>query len=134
MKKLIVCLVALCGLALAQSSYTATISSGQAVSSEVRIGPRTTGLQTATAIALVTPSAWTAADLLIEASLDGTTWLPVYDSDGGRYRIKVDTSRFIVLDASAFWGLPRVRFRSVAVGGTSDANQAANRTLTIVLR
>ena len=82
----------------------------------------------------MSPSAWTAADLLVEASVDGMTWLPLVDSDGSRYRIKIEAARAIVLDASAFWGLPWVRFRSVAVGGTSDVNQAADRALQVIVR
>jgi hypothetical protein len=132
--KLILALLFFATCAPAQVQYMMTIASGQAVTSEVQIGPRSTGMQGATAVTLVSPSAWTAADLLIEASLDGANWLPVYDADGGRVRVKIDANRMIVLDASAFWGLPRVRFRSVTVGGTTDVNQAAARTLTLIVR
>jgi len=134
MRKLILAALLCAAAAQAQVAYEVAIPSGQALSGELRIGPRVTGMTSSTAIAMAMPSAWTAADLLVEASVDGSTWLPVYDSDGARVRIKVDASRIVVLDASVFWGLPRVRFRSVAVGGTSDAPQGAERVLTVIVR
>ena len=131
----LIALLALCAASVfAQGVYQITIPSGQAVSGELAIDPRVTGMSRSTAMALAMPSAWTAADLLVEASVDGSTWLPVYDSDGARARIRADASRMIVLDGSVFWGLPRIRFRSVAVGGTSDVNQGAARTLTVIVR
>jgi len=131
----LIALLALCAASVfAQGVYQITIPSGQAVSGELAIDPRVTGMSRSTAMALAMPSAWTAADLLVEASVDGSTWLPVFDSDGGRARIKADSNRMIVLDGSVFWGLPRIRFRSVVVGGTSDVNQGAARTLTVIVR
>lgn len=120
--------------AFAQIYYSIAIPAGSSVSTEIRISPAHTGKTGATVVALVSPSAWTDADLLLEASLDGSVWLPVYDSDGMEYRIKISASRFIVLDAAVFWGLPRIRFRSVAVNGSEAVPQQYLRSLTVIVR
>jgi len=116
------------------ATYQISIASGSAVSSALQISPEVTGRAQGTTVALVMPSQWTAADLLVEGSLDGTTWFPVYDSFGAPVRIVVDAGRYIVLDSSSSWGLVWMRFRSVAAGGTSDVNQAASRLLTVIVR
>ena len=118
--------------AFAQSEWTFTFSSGSAVSSGIRT---VRGSGWSMPASLLMPASWTDADLLVEASFDGgATWLPVYDSDGVRVRIKTAANRIVILDASAFWALPEIRFRSVAVGGTVDAVQAAQRTLRLLAR
>jgi len=71
----LIALLTLCvASALAQGVYQITIPSGQAVSGELAIDPRVTGMSRSTAIALAMPSAWTAADLLVEASVDGSVY------------------------------------------------------------
>ena len=118
----------------AEQFYTVAIGAGQAVSTAVRV-IGAAGQHNGLPASLQMPAAWTPADLLVEASYDGgATWLPVYDSDGGRPRIKVDAGRAVVLDASVLWALPRIRFRSVAAGGTADVAQAAQRTMVLVVR
>jgi len=114
--------------------YDFTISSGQAVSSGEYLDPSVTGLADGAACALLTPAAWTAADLLVESSVDGTNWFPVYSADGTCTRIVLDAGRIVTLDPASLWGLSWLRFRSVAVGDTSDVNQAANRTLRLIIR
>lgn len=134
MRRIIVLLFCFAASAFAEMQYTITIASGQAVSSSVTV-IGVTGLHGGLPVSLQSPAAWTAADLLIEASFDGgTTWLPVYDSTGARLRITIDAGRAIVLDSGKLSALPRIRLRSVAVAGTLDVAQAAERTLVMVVR
>lgn len=81
---------------------------------------------------------WTAADLLLETSLDGTNWQYLTDASGDPYPLqslpttggflKCFSGEHVVCGA-----MPYVRLRSVAVAGVTDANQAATRTLTMLL-
>lgn len=127
--------VLLFGLAAqAEQFYQLTINAGSAVTGGVRV-IGASGLHGGLPASLQMPAAWTPADLLVEASFDGgATWVPVYDSDGARPRIKVDAGRAVVLDAATLWALPRIRFRSVAIGGTADVAQASQRTIVLVVR
>lgn len=133
MRRIILLLFCFAASALAEVQYTITIASGQAVSSSVAV-IGVTGLHGGLPASLLMPAAWTAADLLIEGSMDGTNWYPVYDSSGTRVRITTDAGRIVVLNESALKTLPYLRFRSVAVGGTADAAQTADRTLGLLIR
>jgi len=57
-----------------------TILSGQVLSNAQN-------LEGMGAIAIAMPSAWTAADLMFQASVDGTTFLPVFDDAGARVKL-----------------------------------------------
>lgn len=133
MKQVLALLFFLAMPGMAQIVLTATIPNGQAVSAAIETGVPPTRAHTGLPAAVLMPAAWTAADLLVEASVDGTTWFPVFDFLGIRMRIIVDSARVVVLDASMLWALPRIRVRSVAVGGTTDVNQGADRVLTFFI-
>lgn len=57
-----------------------TIANGQTVSNAQNI-------EGAVLMAIATPAAWTAADLQFQGSVDGTTFLPIYDDAGQRVKI-----------------------------------------------
>lgn len=111
---------------------TATIPLNQAVSSGITLATyRPRGLS------VLIPSAWTAADLGIDASFDNVTYYPVKDEFGALLRVST-----IVTDAAALYVIPAkvwnvlsadyIRFRSLGVGLTTNANQGAARELTAV--
>lgn len=108
---------------------------GSAVSQEVRIDSRATGLRSGTAVAISLPSGWSGQELILETSIDGESdWQPVFDSDDQRIRIRVGPARVVVLDPSAFWGLQRIRFIVVAPNSETPDPHPAERTFRLILR
>lgn len=89
-------------------------------------------------LVVVTPAAWTAADIGFEASSDGSAWLPLMDNAGARVRITgvaTSAARAYVAPSTA-WGagaFPFVRLVSLNTGTGANENQGAARTLTVVL-
>lgn len=102
-----------------------TIHNGDSVSGaiELRKDQGITGLSM--------PAAWTAASIQLEASLDGGTWLPMYDADGNAIVITTAASIWVTLLEAATAGARYVRLRS----GTSavPVNQGADRTIGVQL-
>lgn len=91
--------------------HTVTIPNGGVNSDPI-------ALHGASLSALAMPAAWTAADIVIQGSLDGAAWLDAYDAAGNKLTVKVDHDRFVVLSPDATIGLQWVRFVStVAQGG-----------------
>lgn len=105
---------------------TATITNGTALSGAVPLGAKTlTGL--------VMPSAWTAAVLTFQVSVDGgTTWVDMIDIAGVAISCVVGINRYIPVDVTIWRGINNVRVRS----GTSllPVNQAADAIVSLVVR
>jgi hypothetical protein len=83
-------------------------------------------------VALVLPAVWTAADITLQASADGTNYYDVYQSDNTEYTIKAAASRFIILDPADLAGVRYLKVRS-GTSGTPVA-QAAERVISVVIR
>lgn len=77
---------------------------------------------------LVTPSAWTTADLEVHGSYaESITPVPVYDGATQIIITNISASRFIKLEADIMFGLRAFKL-------VSTNPQAASRTLTVVCR
>lgn len=104
--------------------FTATIANGASLSGAVPIGEKViTGI--------VMPSAWTAAALTFQVSVDdGTTWSDLYDSTGTEVNFPTAASRFVAVDPSLWLGVSHVKVRSGTAGVA--VNQAASRAISLV--
>ncbi len=111
-------------VAPAPTSTTATISSGQAVSSAVQVNGKMVGI--------ILPTGWTTAAVTFLGSPDDTTYSPIYDAGIERTIASADAvaGRLILLPLPDWLGVKFVKIRS----GTNAAavNQAAARTITIM--
>lgn len=107
---------------------TVTISSGSAVSDAEE------DLRGYVLAAIVMPSAWTNANLTLQAIAEpGGTYQDVYDDGGTEYSLTVDASQFVALEQDArerFRAAYGVKLRS-GTGGT-PVNQAADREIVLV--
>lgn len=107
-----------------QDSKSATIASGQSLSAAVALG-------SGVPVALLMPSAWTAASVSFQASYDGVTFANLY-SEGAEVSVNVAASQWVALDSAPFAGARFIKLRSGASG--APVNQAADRVLTIITR
>lgn len=109
-----------------------TIANGAAVSDAFDISK----LQMLCAAVLV-PSAWTAADIGFEVSIDGVTWVSLHDDEGNRIKITgvvTNASRLYIAPAKS-WALgafPYVRIVSLNTSNGANINQGADRTVILV--
>jgi hypothetical protein len=107
-------------------TFALTIANGASLSGVLALGPRQV-------CSLVMPASWTAAPLSFQASLNGTDFFNIVDSDGAEVLFPaVAASQFIPVPIGAFGVAPFLRLRS----GTSAAavNQGADRTITLLAR
>lgn len=91
-------------------------------------------------LGVFTTDDWTAADLTIDTSLDGTTWRTERDENGDITRAVVNALTSggfsVVFPAGPAWkagAMDYVRLRSVNSASEADVNQGATRTLTVIL-
>jgi len=109
---------------------TFTMPINTAVTETVKSMPQNFGC---TPAAIIMPAAWTAADILIELSLNGTDWYPVKDAFKQFDPIQVDVSTWVVIDSAKYWTARIFRLKSVAAGDpTTTVNQAAARVLKVI--
>ena len=110
------------------TSYTVgTIASGAAKSDILDIG-------TAKHLALQMPSAWTAAGIYLEGSVDGTNFYPVKDSAGVEVAVTAAASTIIGIDLAALT-IAALRFVKICSGTSASAvNQLAARTIYVGLK
>ena len=108
----------------ALETKSVTISSGSSLSSAVDLGGRKL-------VAIVMPSAWTAASLTFQASVDGVTYYDVYDGSTER-TVAVAASYYSMLAIGDYVGVRYLKVRSGTAA--SGVNQGADRTLTLVLQ
>jgi hypothetical protein len=111
---------------------SAVIAGGEAISNAVDISK----LQLL-GVAVIVPSAWTAADIGFEGSIDGVLWAPLCDDEGVRIKITgVTTNQSkLYIAPSGAWALgalPYMRFVSLNTSNGANINQAANRELTFI--
>ncbi len=106
--------------------YTAAIANGQAVSTVVGFGGDYVP------VAVIMPSAWTAADLTFQASDDAGNFKDIYSAANAELAINVAASRFIPITPTNFQGTDRLKIRSGTAG--VPVNQAAERVITVVCR
>lgn len=108
------------------TSVTAAIASGASISGDIDLGTARLGR-------IAMPAAWTAADLTLQTSHDGTagSWNPLYDKDGAEYTIKAAQARSMLIPLSDMLSVRYLRIRS----GTSatPVAQGASRSLLLVL-
>src|SRR4051812_18238374 len=94
-----------------------------------------------TLVGIVTPAAWTAPDIAFKVSVDGLTFVPLYDArtPGAATEVTIasasiptSAARGFALDPSAFAGYNYLK----VVSGTNAAgvNQGAARTLYLQTR
>lgn len=103
---------------------TATIANGASLSDAVE-------LSGSAVIGIVTPAAWTAADLTLQASHDGSTYNNVYDKDEAEMTIQAGASRYIALEPNLMIGAEKLKLRSGTSG--TPVNQGAERVITLIL-
>lgn len=101
-----------------------TIANGASVSGSVELGGDSI-------VGVAMPAAWTAAQLGVEASVDGTNFSPCYDAAGDELLIAAAASRYIVLAPEMTKGLRYVRLRSGTVA--APVNQGAAREISLEL-
>lgn len=102
----------------------ATIANGASLSDAVDAG-------ILRLFAIQMPGSWTAADLTLQASADGSTYGNVYDEADTEVVVEADASRFIILDPAKFLGMRYIKLRSGTAG--SAVNQGAERLIKVVL-
>lgn len=113
------------------STVTFTINNAASLSNTVDIGAGFSLL------ALILPSAWTAADLLFNAhpTTSGSVCQKLTTS-GGAYRlagIPTAAASNFRMQATDFWGDRFIQLSSVTVGATSAVNQGGSRTITGII-
>lgn len=109
--------------------HTVTIANNQALSSALQLVPQNKeGLINL----YVSADGWTAADLAIQVSFDGTTYFPLLKEDASFYV----ADGFV---ADQLWRIPNVPpFRFIKLwskntASTANVNQGALRTLTVAV-
>lgn len=108
-------------------AISATITSGQAVSAAF-------ALDGMGAIRINMPAGWDAAGLTFQVSMDGVTYINLYDKFG-EYSISssvVGASRSIILPPADFAGVRYMKVRSGTSG--TPVNQTADRVISLVVR
>lgn len=112
---------------------TLTIASGASLSDAINLNGRSDGLAGLRLFSLVLP-ALTSAAITFQSSRDGgTTWNNLYDATNTEITIPASTgAREIVLDPVIFSSITHLKIRSGTAA--SAVNQAAARTITLVLR
>ena len=104
-----------------------TIASGTSLSAAFSLGGASIG-------AIIMPAAWSAANLTLQVSYDGTTFYNVYDDQGNELVITASTSRVLLIDnlaqLLALGEGVSYKLRSGTSG--TPVNQAADRAIGVV--
>lgn len=79
---------------------------------------------------IIIPSSWSAANLTMQVSPDGTNWSDLYDSVGTEYTITAAASRAIIVPLHDMIGFRYIKIRSGTAG--TPVNQTDARTLTLI--
>lgn len=111
-----------------QKILQASIASGTALSTSIDIA-------NVQPLAIQVPSNWTAADITVQVSRDGSSWFNLFDSAGDEVLIKAAASRHIAL-ALPLMGIQFLRFRSgtaaTPVNQTTVPPPSTAREITII--
>lgn len=89
--------------------------------------------QGAAIVGILMPSAWTAAKIGYDVSVDGINWVTAYDGGGGYEQTTAEASAFICIPLSDAIFAPFIRLKSVDASNVA-VNQGAARTLTLVTK
>ena len=100
---------------------TATIASGESVSSAVEIQGRNIDYEMGS---LILEGTYTNSSFDIQAEVDGT-WFDIYDTFGNKYAVSVATGKHS-LPADVFKDVNKVRLKG-------DSNEGAERTAKFLL-
>ena len=100
---------------------TATIASGQSVSSAVEFDGRNIDFEIGS---LILEGTYTNTSFDIQAEIDGT-WFDIYDTFGNKYAVSVATGKHS-LPADVFKDVNKVRLKG-------DSNEGAERTAKFLL-
>lgn len=106
------------------SQLTANIASGTALSQGLPF-------DNYQPVALVLPSAWTAALVTFQTSVDGVTWKNLYNDNGDEVAIQADVDRHVVLSLPDLLGIRYLRMRSGTAATPVSQGQARVLTLTV---
>lgn len=105
---------------------TATIANAASLSGSVDLNGRQL-------VGIMLPAAWTAANLTLQASMDGSTFFNVYAIGGSEYTATVTAaSTFIIIPPNDLLGVRYIKLRSGTSG--SPVTQGASRTITLATR
>ena len=89
-------------------------------------------LEYTTLVAVIMPSAWTAADLTFQVSYNNVTFVDLYDAIGAEVALVVDASRCVSIPAISNT-VPPVRYLKVRSGpSVAPVTQAAARVIALV--
>lgn len=110
--------------AVEQTKVSVLIPSGASVSAIVH-------LHAHRVVSFVMPSAWTAANLTIEATDDAATFLPVYSEAGTLIEFVVAANRITILEPLKWRGIQKFRLKSNTAGTTTGVNQGADRIIML---
>jgi len=116
---------------------TATIANGASLSgaidmNRIRSSAEGVGGHGIHLAAIQMPSAWTAANITFQGSVDGSTYYDLYDMYGTEILVTAAASRMIALDLTMFAGINFVKIRSGTTA--TPVNQGADRAIVIGLR
>jgi hypothetical protein len=103
-------------------SFTTSIGAGLSQSANITVG--NTVLDT-----LLVPTGWTAANITLLGSIDGTTFFPVHDAAGAEVILNAAADRIVRFPPDFRIGFPFLRVRSGTTA--TPVNQAAARTVEI---
>ena len=111
---------------------TATIANGASLSNAVNLPVK--GFLGCRLFGIIMPSAWTAANLTFQVSVDGgTTYQNLYDDSGVEIICVAAASTTIVFrDPTIFSSIALLKVRSGTAA--TPVNQGGNRTIGLVLR
>lgn len=104
-------------------SKVATIALNQSLSAAVSLG----GLGV---VQIVMPGAWDAAGITFQVSLDGVTYVDLYNNSGSEYSVVVSAGRAIILPPADLAGFNYIKVRSGTAG--TPVPQTAARAITLV--
>jgi hypothetical protein len=107
------------------TSTTVTILAGQSLSSAA-------DLSAGNMVMLLTPPAWTSANISFQVSEDNVTYCDLYDSNGNEILKAMASNRAINVDPSYTSGSLWIKIRSGP--GANPVTQAADRIFTIVIQ
>ncbi len=105
------------------TTNAATIAAGASLSGAVYLGH-------GVLVGIQMPTAWDAATLSFQASVDGVIFQDVYDFQGAEVVVQAAASRFVTIDE--FQGAPWIKIRSGTTG--SPVNQTLASIITPVVQ
>lgn len=105
-----------------------TISSGESLSTSFEMAGIAAG-------GVLFPGTWTAANLAVLGSINGTDFFDLMDQFGNLITITAAAGDAAMFSMSEPWSVPYIKFRSVSTAdSTAAVNQAAARTLMVLCR